>query len=398
MPVYNGSKYLGKAIDSVLSQTFPDWELIVVDDGSTDETLGVLRTFGSRLQAIHQENLGVSAARNTGIQSARGEYIAFLDSDDMWDSNFLETMVSLASQHPQAAVYYCNARWMDADDRDLPQLTGARLVPTNLMYRTLVRANFLIVSTILIRRSAILAAGLFDASLRVVEDWDLWLRLAQKETFVGIRTCLVRYRLHSGSLSTDVGQMRQDILNMVEKHFGPDDGQQRYWTKDKRLAYGGLFRYNALTSVLPQNDWLSCAVNLRKALVIDPTLSLDLDLFYELALGAQPAGYRGTSPYLSMEENAENIKRVLEIVFSSPLNPELEAVCRQTYGTAFYALGLAGYNTKNLRTSRYYLFAATRYRPELWLDPRLVGALLKSLLGQTGLMWICYLRAAKYKW
>ena len=80
------------------------------------------------------------------------------------------------------------------------------------------------------------------------------------------------------------------------------------------------------------------------------------------------------------------------------LNPELEAMCRQTYGTAYYALGLAGYNTKNLRTSRRYLFAATRYRPELWLDPRLVGALLKSLLGQTGLVWIRYLRAAKYKW
>jgi glycosyltransferase involved in cell wall biosynthesis len=398
IPVYNGARFLGRAIESVVSQTYPNWELIVVDDGSTDETLRVLSAFGSRLQVIRQENLGQSVARNTGMQSARGEYIAFLDSDDMWDSEFLETMVSVASQHPQASVYYCSARLMDAEGRDLPQLTSACLAPTNLIYKTLLRANFLIVGAVLIRRSAILAVGLFDPSLRAVEDWDLWLRLARNHVFVGIPKCLVRKRLHSSSLSTDVCQMRQAIAYVVEKHFGPDDGQHRHWAREKRLAYGGAFRYNVLTSVLPQNDWRSCAANLRKALVIDPTLSLDLDLFYELALGTQPTGYRGTSHDLNLEENAKNIKRVLEIVFSTPLNPELEAVRRQTYGSAFYALGLAGYNTKSLRISRSYLHAATRFRPELWLDLRLVGDLLKSLMGRTGLEWIRYISSAKYKW
>jgi glycosyltransferase involved in cell wall biosynthesis len=398
IPVYDGARFLGRAIDSVLFQTFQDWELIVIDDGSTDETWRILTAFGSRLHVIHQENLGLSMARNKGIQSAQGEYIAFLDSDDKWDSNFLETMLSLTSQHPHAAVYYCNARLMDAEDRDLPQSSDAPLVPANLIHKTLLRKNFLLVSTMLVRRSAVVAVGLFDPSLRAVEDWDLWLRLARRQVFVGIPRSLVRMRLHSRSLSTDMCRMRQAITHMVEKHFGPDDGQRPYWTREKRLAYGGAFRYNALTSVLPENDWQSCALNLRRALEIDTTLSLDLDLFYELALGTQPTGYRGTSRYLNLEENAEHIKRVLGIVFSSPLNPELEAVRRQTYGTAFYALGLAGYNTQSLRIGRSYLYAATRFRPELWLDRRLVGDLLKSLVGRTGLEWIRYLHAAKHKW
>jgi glycosyltransferase involved in cell wall biosynthesis len=395
MPVYNGEQFLRQAIESVLSQTYLAWELIVVDDGSTDGTRDILAAFGPRIRTVHQEHRGLSTARNVAIQMARGEYIAFLDSDDMWDPEFLQTLVPFAFQHPQAALVYCGSRLMDAEDRDLPQSSAARLVPNDMVYNTLLRENFLIASTVLARRSAILAAGAFDPMLKSAEDWDLWQRLAKRNIFAGIPKRLAHYRLHSASLSTNVSQMRQSILEMVEKHFGLDDGQPQHWSTNKRLAYGGAFRYGALTSVRGQNDWPACATHLRRALGIDPTLSIDLSLFYELALGTQPAGYRGTAQYLTLEDNAASIHRVLGMVFSPPVDPALEAFRRQTFGTAFYALGLAGYNTHNLGISRMYMRRATHFRPELWFDRRLVGDLLKSYLSRTFLDRLRQLRFAK---
>lgn len=388
IPNYNHTRFISEAIHSVLAQTYRSFEIIVVDDGSTDNCREVVACFGNQVCYIWQENQGLAGARNTGIRAARGELIGLLDADDQWIPGYLETMVSLATQHPKAAVYYCCAQGMDVDGHDLPQIFGGPVLSPEMMYPTLLRANYLIPSTILIRRSVIMAAGLFDQKLRSCEDWDLWLRILPGKVIVGTSERLVRYRLHGSSLSTNPTGMQQATRAVIEKHFGPDDGQYQSWSQEKRRAYGGVYRYHLLTSIQRQNDWQAGARYLRQALQVDPTLAVDLELFYDLALGTQPPGYRGTSSELPIETNANQIIRMLADVFYQPMTPELALLHYQTRGTACYALGLVAYNVGQLALSRKCLLRALRFRPDLWRDALVVGNLVKSVVGCTGLTWL----------
>jgi glycosyltransferase involved in cell wall biosynthesis len=385
-PNYNHTRYISAAIDSVLDQTYRSFEIIVVDDGSTDNSREVVAGFGDQVRYIWQENQGLGGARNTGIRASQSELIGLLDADDQWLPTFLETMVALADQHSQAAVYYCCARGMDIEGHDLPQVFGGPVGSPDILYRTLLRANFLIPSTILMRRSSVMKAGMFEQTLRSIhgcEDWDLWLRIAPDYDFVGTPECLVRYRLHGSTFSADPDRMQQAVRAVTEKHFGPDDGRSPTWSQEKRRAYGGVYRYHLLTSVQRQEDWDAGALYLRQALRADPTLAVDLNLFYDLALGSQPPGQRGTPYQLNLEENANHISSLLSDVFGSSAASELESVRRQTYGTAHYALGLVAYNAGQISPSRRFLLKALYYRPELSRDGLAMGNLVKSLINRS---------------
>jgi glycosyltransferase involved in cell wall biosynthesis len=383
IPAYNQGQYLGLAIKSVLSQTYSQNEIIVVDDGSTDDSREVVSQFGYQVRYIWQENKGLGGARNTGIGAARGEFIGFLDADDHWLPTFLEKMVLLTSRYPEASVYYCCAQGMDTDGNTLPQLFGGPVRQPDMIYQSLLRANFLIPSTIVVRCADIVASGMFDQSSRDIhgcEDWDLWLKLALDHDFIGIDECLVRYRLHGSSLSANPAGMQRAARAVIEKHFGPDDGDYQNWSDEKRRAYGGAYRYCLKSSVQGQQDWSSAAEIMELALKADPTLSVDLTFFYDLALGAQTQGYRGTSFQLDLENNTAHINQLLLEVFDSPFNPKLRPLRRQTYGTAYFALGLVAYNIRQFSLARSFLFRALYFRPELWRDSRIFGNIVKSFV------------------
>ena len=127
------------------------------------------------------------------------------------------------------------------------------------------------------RKSVIKSAGLFDPTFRRLQDGELWIRLLKKNIrFAGISDVLVRYRIHSRSLSNDPTSGKEAIMALAKKHFGPDDGQPQTWSADKRRAYGGAYRFHILTSVQRQNDWRAASSFFRKGLLADPTLSTDL--------------------------------------------------------------------------------------------------------------------------
>jgi glycosyltransferase involved in cell wall biosynthesis len=388
IPAYNQAEYLGDAIQSVLSQTYQDFEIIVIDDGSTDKTPLVANEFSENVCYIRQENKGLAGARNTGIQNAKGTYIALIDSDDIWLPIFLQKMMALVADVPDAIVYYCSARYIDAKGNELPQIVASKFVPDETMYETLVKANFIIPSTVVMLRSAVLAAGLFDDSFRACEDWDLWLRLAPTCHFTSIRDCLVNYRLHGSSLSADPSKMQQAVKAVIEKHFGPDDEDMGKWPNMKRMAYGGVYRYHAWTSVLKQKNWDDCAQYTKKALRVDPTISKDLGFFFDLAMGAQPLGHRGTSKLLDLQSNAIHLKQMLSEVFDKATPSAENRVKSDTYGTTYFGLGLVAYNTGQYSLCRNYLFRALRYRPDLWQDTRVLGNILKSFLGRPILGWL----------
>lgn len=394
IPNYNHSQFVSTAIQSVLDQTYHSFEIIVVDDGSTDNSREMIAQYGNQVCYIWQENQGLAGARNTGICAATGELIGLLDADDQWLPTYLETMVALAHRHPTAAVYYCQARCMNKSGEDLPQMLGGPVLPPHEIHQTLLRANFLIPSTLLLWREIIIQAGLFDSALRSCEDWDLWLRMLPAQTFVGTADCLVRYRQHNMSLSKNLLGMHNAARAVIEKNFGTDDDDWQGWNLVKRRAFGGLYRYFALTFVQRQNDWHAATPYLQRALQIDPTLATDIDLFYDLALGTQPVGYRGTAHAIDVGINACAIQAMLAGVFDGGDNLIADSLRRQVFGTAFFALGLVAYNCGQLVESRRHLLKALYYRPDLWHDPRVLGNFLKSFVGHGALRRLRQLRGA----
>lgn len=394
IPAYNQAHYLPDAIKSALAQTYRDFEIIVVDDGSTDETAQIAQVYGAQVRYIYQENQGLAGARNTGIRAAQGCYVALLDSDDIWLPAFLQRMMTLAQEYPEATVYYCGVCYINENGQALPQTDIGQVVPPRQMYRKMLRANFLVPSTIVMRRELIMAAGLFDVAFRRLQDWELWVRLLNRgHIFVGLAEGLINYRLHGSSLSTDPTGGQQAAMAMAVKHFGSDDGRWPSWSDEKRRAYGGVYRYHALTSsLLRQGDWSACRRYLRQAFQADPSLANDLDLFYELALGTQPLGQRGMPHQLELTSSAATIARLLEGVFDLPLDKELAEVRRRTYGTAYYALGLVAYNGAHYRLSRRFLLIAWRCWPGFWHNSKFMTTLLKSFVGRDGLSWLRQLR------
>lgn len=379
IPTYNQARFLAAAIQSVLAQTYRNYEIIVVDDGSTDDTTFIVTHYGTSVQYVHQDNQGLAGARNTGICLAKGQFVALLDSDDLWLPPFLEVMMSCIAQNPNATVYYSGWRYINSEGQVLPQSPHSLVIPQLDMYETLLRANFIIPSTVVMNRSRIVEMGLFDRSFRRLQDWEFWLRLLRSgHDFVGTDACLVHYRLHDSALSVDLSGGHRAARAIAEKHFGKDDGLPETWSLEKRRAYGGVYRYHLLTYIQRQDNWQEAAKSLQRALHIDPSLAMDLALFYDLALGSQPMGLRGTFEQLELEKNAEQIDKMLWNIFGSSGTPDIHQSRRTIYGTAYYALGLVAYNTRQTNLCRKYLLKAIFNRPTLCFDSRVMGDLVKS--------------------
>jgi glycosyltransferase involved in cell wall biosynthesis len=361
IPCFNQSQYMRTAIASALAQTRPAHEVIVVNDGSTDSTAEVAAEYGASIRYVWQPNQGLAGARNTAIQRASGDYVAFLDCDDEWLPGFLEAMSAAVAAHPASAVLYCSARCIDSAGRELPQLAGNKQVPTGAMHQTLLEANFLIPSTVMAKRAVILAAGGFDPALRSCEDWDLFLRLARDHEFTAVPECLARYRIHEHSLSADVEKMLAAARAVIEKQFGPEAEPREHWSELKRLAFSSLYRNDALSYVLRRGDWRAAAASLRRGLALNPNSPADLNLFYELALGTQPIGFRGTLSGIDLAQNAQHVEALLQEVFGDSSTENLRRSRSTIYGLAYYALGLVAYNLRHFDLSRQYMQRAGGY-------------------------------------
>ncbi len=202
VPTYNRAHFLGEAVRSVLAQTFSDLELVVVDDGSTDGTPDVLRAVSDgRLRCLRQENRGVSAALNAGIRAARGASIARLDSDDVWLPELLEIETAALDARPEVGVVYARAQAMDRDGAPLPCFWGSAERFPGEPLQSLLHGDFTCTVTSLARRACFERVGLYDESLRVGEDWHMWLRVARHFQFGFVDRVLARVRRHEGNVT-----------------------------------------------------------------------------------------------------------------------------------------------------------------------------------------------------
>lgn len=182
IPLYNKAQYIEKTIQSVLRQSNQDFEIIIIDDGSTDQSLPAARKINDdRIMIIAQENQGVSVARNTGIEHASGEFIAFLDADDMWEVNYLETIGNLIDEYPQSDIFVTSytvdmGNGKNHYSTQLSRETGC----LDSYWRTLAkRYDFVWTSATVVRKQALLEAGCFRPGETIGQDLDMWARLAR---------------------------------------------------------------------------------------------------------------------------------------------------------------------------------------------------------------------------
>lgn len=199
IPAYNRADYLPETLDSLQVQTLQDFETILVDDGSTDGTADLVRARPEPIHYIHQDNAGPAAARNRGLSEARGQFVAFLDSDDLWRPRFLEVAVQRLRSDPTADIAFCRFLTIDDQNRILNG-HGKRAFSGDITAR-LFASTFITTPSVLIRREVINQVGGFNSSLPTNEDYDLWLRLSLKHRFSYIDEPLCLRRSHPGTQS-----------------------------------------------------------------------------------------------------------------------------------------------------------------------------------------------------
>lgn len=220
LPTYNCANFLPASIGSILSQTYHSYEIIVIDDGSTDNTKEVLVPFIQRITYINlEQNKGLPAARNVGIRSAQGKYIAFIDADDLWMPEKLQTDIEYFGKYQDAGMVYSLHTNIDAEGCVLDGALKKRLPAGNIFNQLFSEQNFIIASSVIVRKEVFETTGLFDEQLFNCQDWDMWLRIAFYFKVAGINKPLVKYRHNPHSLSKNRDSVLKYQKLVIDKTY-----------------------------------------------------------------------------------------------------------------------------------------------------------------------------------
>lgn len=270
IPTYNRARLVAETIASVLSQTLAPHEVIVVDDGSTDDTPGVLAQFGSRVRVLRQRNRGMAPTRNAGAALATGDALAFVDSDDTWLPAKLERQVARLAAEPELGLVHCGVDEVDDAGRYLrTRLDGleGRVADEMLLFRRAVILGG--GSGVMMPRRIFEEVGGFDEALSTSADWDLYYRVARRYPVGFIAAPLVRYRVHAGNFSRQVSVMEADMLRAYGKAFA---GERR-GAPLRREAYARLHGVLA-GSFFQAGDYRAFARHALRSLTLSPRLSV----------------------------------------------------------------------------------------------------------------------------
>ena len=216
IPCYNHGRCLARAVQSLIDQTYAHTQIVVVDDGSSDDTAAVARSFGARVEYVHQANAGLSAARNTGLRHARGEWVVFLDADDWLPPDALRQHLEAAQSHPAASVFCGGWRVVDDQGALLHENEAPAFQPDS--FHGLLPYNPGPCHAYMVRKRVLDKAGPFDAGLRSCEDWDMWLRIAAAgQEFVRVPAMVAVYRRAPGTMSTNTPRMVQTAMAVLTR-------------------------------------------------------------------------------------------------------------------------------------------------------------------------------------
>jgi glycosyltransferase involved in cell wall biosynthesis len=257
-PTFNCAKFLDRAIASALGQTYTDYEVIVVDDGSTDNTRDVVGRYGAGIRYFFQPNEGLSSARNLGLSKASGEFIAYLDADDMWFPPKLESQVAFLAAHAECGLVHSDAAVIDESDqvihRRFNQETG-RQVPHGYCLADLLQRCHIQIPTVLERRDHIELTGGFDRRLKSLEDYLHWILVAMEGLPFGyIDEPLAMYRWRAASLSSNRRGMAEARATMLEILLQEKDLPLRYGQEAAEIVRAQLFNVHRDLAYLDRTD------------------------------------------------------------------------------------------------------------------------------------------------
>jgi glycosyltransferase involved in cell wall biosynthesis len=255
IPSYNYGHFVGEAVESVLSQKYePKVEVVVVDDGSTDDTRERLAKYGDRIRYVHQQNRGLSGARNTGIREAKGEWIALLDADDVWhaDKTALQMRFALDNDFD---VIGSPGKFFCPPELD-PNPPVRRFDATDFLTGTHISS-----STTIVKKRCFDIVGLFDETLRSVEDRDMWLRLAARFLVGAVDSPVTLHRTHQGQMSKNAGRMLSNYERCLDKFFA----QHPQYAEHKNVAYAFMYA-DAAVAFMESGERLEATKNMLKSL------------------------------------------------------------------------------------------------------------------------------------
>lgn len=263
IPAYNAERYIGEALESALRQTFPPQEVIVMDDGSTDRTAAIARTFGPPVVVISQRVGGSGPARNLAVSRSAGDWLAFLDSDDVWLPEKLAKQV--AALRPETRLV-CTDRFNIGHLNGLPDVHGA-VQPQregDIFQALLLEGNFITTSSVLLRRDAFDEAGGFptEADLIVAQDWDLWMRVTARHPVAACVEPLVKYRLHQGGASRQIERMTRARTCVVSRALDLPKGRALPWLVKRRI-WARTFSTNGWDAARSGRPLMACGSYLR---------------------------------------------------------------------------------------------------------------------------------------
>lgn len=271
IPVYNGAATIRATLESLLQQTFEDFEIVVIDDGSTDDTAYVVRQIeDSRIRLIQYPNRGLAASRNRGIQQSQCDLISFIDADDLWTADKLAAQLAALQTASTAAVAYSWTDCIDQFDRFCRR--GSHISAEGNVYDKLLMGNFLDSgSNALFRKSVFEAVGQFDESLKAAEDWDMFLRVALEYTFVVVPKVQILYRLSPQSMSANLKRQERESSKVLTQAFAR---KPRLPWQHKRKSLAQMYRYltfKALESCSTRQQAWAAGRYLSQAIYQDPS-------------------------------------------------------------------------------------------------------------------------------
>ena len=351
MPVFNGARYVGAAIESVLRQSLPDWELTVIDDGSTDGTLDAVRAYADdpRIRVLCQENSGVASARNRGVSVAASALVAFLDADDLWTVNHLDSMVARMRVTRNAVLAFGSWQYIDEHGTPMPQVVVPFGADPERARQELHWRNAVLPSTVVVRTAGIRRVGGFDTAFQACADWDLWIRLLREGPFVALTQVSTFYRAHAASMTEDGDRIERERLRVNEKHHGVASGPAATWPGHRRQAVGHTL-FSAGLACLRTRDVVRGVGKIRQALEVWPELVEQDEFHFELACAYQPRGFRGTGlGGLDVQETAELVRSL------QPLPGGRASRARAAFALAWMALV-----AHDRRTARRHALEALR--------------------------------------
>ncbi len=323
IPSHNGARFVGETIESVLGQTHPTIETIVVDDGSTDDTPRVVGAYADRVRYVRQANVGPAAARNTGLRMARGAYVTFLDHDDRLRPTAVARRAALLDDRADVGVAYCGWRYVDGLGRPLPPTGWPRREGDVLA--DLILGNLITPSAALARRELVDAVGGFDATLAGGEDWDLWLRVSRAGArWACIDEALLDYRVHPASRSqSGVERQLTNRLALLRRFFADPALPAAVRALEPR-AYHNVYLRAAI-------DWTrggdreAASAALHEAARRQPWTLVDPRSLHEFCRRLLPPAYRHQEFMVDQApELTRLLRQVVRDVFARPdLDPAL---------------------------------------------------------------------------